>query len=150
MECQKSLKEGGEEMTTVTLNKTFEIWENLDRELHRLLKPIKTEAEYEAAIDAFEALMERIHNNPNSSLVTLYQLLAEHIHTYEQEIPIPGSSPQEVLKFLMQQHHLRQEDLKDIGSQGVISELLLGRRRINIRQAKLLAQRFRVNPAVFI
>jgi len=50
----------------------------------------------------------------------------------------------------MDEHGLKQKDLSEIGSQGVVSELLSGKREINARQAKLLGQRFHVSPAVFL
>ncbi|WP_167338422.1 helix-turn-helix domain-containing protein [Paraburkholderia oxyphila] len=49
----------------------------------------------------------------------------------------------------MNQHNLKQSDLPEIGSQGVISEILNGKRELNTRQIGLLAQRFRISPAVF-
>jgi len=50
----------------------------------------------------------------------------------------------------MQEHRLRQSDLPEIGSQGVVSEVLAGKRELNARQIKRLAKRFGVSPAVFI
>lgn len=51
----------------------------------------------------------------------------------------------------MDQHELKQANLaQDIGSQSVVSEILNGRRQINARQAKALAQRFGVSSSVFI
>ena len=64
---------------------------------------------------------------------------------------IETASPQEVLKFLMDQHELKQSDLrKEIGTQGVVSEILSGSRKINVRQAKALGKRFGVSPVVFL
>jgi HTH-type transcriptional regulator/antitoxin HigA len=54
------------------------------------------------------------------------------------------------LKFLMKAHHLSQSDLPEIASQGVLSEILRGKRTLNLRQTKLLAKRFGVAPATFI
>jgi len=45
---------------------------------------------------------------------------------------------------------VKQADLKEIGSQGVVSEILNGKRSLNVRQIKLLAERFSVSPATFI
>ena len=56
----------------------------------------------------------------------------------------------EALAFLMQRHGLRQSDLPEVGTQGVVSELLSGKRSINLRQAKLLAARFGVGLAFFV
>ncbi|MDA3897027.1 MAG: helix-turn-helix domain-containing protein [Desulfobacteraceae bacterium] len=50
----------------------------------------------------------------------------------------------------MEEHGMKQSDLHEIGSQGVISEILSGKRQINIRQIKILSKRFKVSPAVFI
>ena len=38
----------------------------------------------------------------------------------------------------------------EIGSQGVVSEVLTGKRELNARQIKRLAKRFNVSPAVFV
>jgi HTH-type transcriptional regulator / antitoxin HigA len=54
------------------------------------------------------------------------------------------------LAFLMEEYRLRQVDLPEIGSQGVVSEMLNVRRQLNVRQIRLLAKRFNVTPAVFI
>jgi HTH-type transcriptional regulator / antitoxin HigA len=51
----------------------------------------------------------------------------------------------------MEQHGLKQVDLKaELGSQGVVSEILNGKREINARQARALARRFGVMPMAFI
>jgi HTH-type transcriptional regulator/antitoxin HigA len=49
----------------------------------------------------------------------------------------------------MNEHGLRQSDLPEIGSQGVVSEILSGKRELNTRQIRVLAARFSVSPAVF-
>ena len=45
---------------------------------------------------------------------------------------------------------MNQRDLKEIGSQGVISEILNGKRKLNLRQIVELSKRFAVSPSVFI
>jgi HTH-type transcriptional regulator/antitoxin HigA len=50
----------------------------------------------------------------------------------------------------MLDHNLKQTDLTEIGSQGVVSEILNGKRELNIRQIKLLSKRFSASPSVFI
>jgi Helix-turn-helix len=63
---------------------------------------------------------------------------------------IPEATGPEVLRSLMGAHGLTQSDLPEIGSQGVVSEILSGERELNIRQIRRLAKRFGVSPAVFI
>ena len=56
----------------------------------------------------------------------------------------------DVLRFLMDEHGLSQSDLPEVGSQGVVSDILRGKRELNVRQIRALAKRFQVSPAVFI
>jgi len=44
----------------------------------------------------------------------------------------------------MEQHGLRQCDLPEVGAQSVVSAVLAGKRSLNLRQARALAQRFQV------
>jgi HTH-type transcriptional regulator/antitoxin HigA len=50
----------------------------------------------------------------------------------------------------MEDHGLSQSDLPEVGSQGVVSEILSGKRDLNVRQIARLAARFGVSPAVFL
>ena len=56
----------------------------------------------------------------------------------------------EVLCFFMERDNLRQQDLPEIGNQAKVSEILSGRRAINLRQAKALSKRFNVDVALFL
>jgi HTH-type transcriptional regulator/antitoxin HigA len=47
-------------------------------------------------------------------------------------------------------NELCQSDLPEIGSQGVVSEILNGKRELNVQQIREMARRFHVPPAVFI
>ena len=55
-----------------------------------------------------------------------------------------------MLRFFMEEHDLTQGHLPEAGSQGVVSEILNGRRELNVRQIRAFAGRFHVSPAVFI
>ncbi|PIW64064.1 MAG: transcriptional regulator, partial [Candidatus Omnitrophica bacterium CG12_big_fil_rev_8_21_14_0_65_50_5] len=79
------------------------------------------------------------------------EALGVMIENYESEhFPVSGASGIDALKYLMDEHGLKQDDLSEIGSQGVVSEILHGRRTLNTRQIRDLAKRFGVSPAVFI
>jgi antitoxin component HigA of HigAB toxin-antitoxin module len=67
-----------------------------------------------------------------------------------QNIPEVEGNPSDTLKTLMEEHNLKQSNLPEIGSQGVISEILSGKLQLNVRQIKLLSKRFNVSPAVFM
>lgn len=56
-----------------------------------------------------------------------------------------------MLRFLMHQHGLTQADLADeLGSQGIVSEVLNGKRELNLRQMRALAGRFSVPVASYV
>ena len=62
---------------------------------------------------------------------------------------MPDCSGIDVLSYLMEEHSLSQSDLPEVGSQGVVSEILNGKRKLNVRQIEALAKRFKVSPATF-
>jgi HTH-type transcriptional regulator/antitoxin HigA len=50
----------------------------------------------------------------------------------------------------MEEYGLKQKDLTEIGSPGVISEVMSGKRELNKRQINALSARFQCSPAVFM
>ena len=113
-------------------------------------KVIASERENEAAI----ALAQKLEHLPNqtSEQEALLDLLVMLIEKYEDTAyPIPVSSPREVLLHLMEAKGCIQEDLVGvIGSRGVVSEVVNGKRGISIAQAKSLADYFGVDAGLFI
>ncbi len=126
--------------------KTFKNPESL-----RPFLAIRSEREYELAVDHLNALTDVIGDDPKNPLYRLIETLSILIEAYDQEHHgLPEASAVEVIRFLMEQHGLTQRDLPEIGSQGVVSEILAGRRSLNIRQIQSLAARFNVDPGVFL
>ncbi len=82
----------------------------------------------------------------------LLELLVQLIESYEDEhYPMPESSPDEILRFLMTERDLKQKDLLPIfGSSGIASEVINGKRSISKAQAKKLAEYFKVSVELFI
>lgn len=115
------------------------------------LLSIRNKREYNAAIKRLNELLDEIGDNENHPLYSLLDTLGTLIHAYEEEhYPIPDATGTEVLRFLMDEHGLTQSDMPEVGSQGVISEILNGKRELNVRQIRSLAQRFGVSSAVFV
>lgn len=109
-----------------------------------------TNDQYENAVKMLDELIDKIGETENHPLASLMETLGTLIECYEtQHFPEPASDPLGVLKFLMDEHGLKQGDLSEIGSQGVVSEILNGKRELNVRQIKKLSNRFNVSPAVF-
>jgi HTH-type transcriptional regulator / antitoxin HigA len=74
------------------------------------------------------------------------------IELYESEhYPITQSKPHEILQHILESSGIRQADLVGwLGSSGVVSEIVNGKRAISKTQAKLLGERFKVSPSLFI
>ena len=115
------------------------------------LGTLRTKKDYVRATDMLDAILDEIGEDEKHSLAELAEALGVFVEKYEAEhVRAPEAKPVTVLKFLMREHGLRQADLPEIGSQGVVSEVLAGRRELNARQIKRLAKRFGVSPAVFV
>ncbi|MGD8295870.1 MAG: helix-turn-helix domain-containing protein [Desulfobacterales bacterium] len=112
------------------------------------LKIIKNEREYQLALKSLEAVFDETRGNLAEYAETL-TVLIDH---YESEnFPMKESSGIEVLKFLMTQNVLKQKDLVGIvGSKSTVSEILNGKRPLNLQHIKSLAEKFNVKPATFI
>jgi len=111
-----------------------------------------TEAEYKDLIETIDNLLNKIdgdHSHPLCGMLDLLVILAKN---YEDEnCVINDADPIDVLKYLMEEHCLTQADFKnELGSQGVVSEILHGIRKLNARQIEKLSKRFSVSPAVFM
>ena len=112
---------------------------------------IRNERQYNVAIERLNELLDEIGDNEKHPLYSLLDTLGTLAHAYEAEhYPIPDSTGAEILRFLMDEHGLTQSDPPEIGSQGVVSEILSGKRELNVRQIRSLAQRFGVSSAVFV
>ena len=89
---------------------------------------------------------------PKQNVVNFIMPINNYIFLSYEEAHRPASHMKgiDALTFLMEAHHLSQSDLSEIGSQGVVSEILHGKRKLNLRQIKLLAKKFHVEASTFI
>lgn len=113
-------------------------------------KVIATEEENDAAIALAQELEHRPNRTPEED--ALLELLVTLIEKFEEEhYPIPQGTPHAALLHLMEARDLKQEALVGmIGSRGVVSEIINGKRSISKTQAKVLAEFFKVDVSLFI
>ena len=115
--------------------------------LHR----IRSEAEYNQAIESLNMLLDNGGADEGHRLADLVHILGELIEDYEEaNLPPPAARGVDALRFLMDQHNLRQSDLPEIGTQGVVSEMLSGRRELRTSHIRFLSERFGVPGDVFL
>jgi HTH-type transcriptional regulator/antitoxin HigA len=115
------------------------------------LRPVTNEEEYAKAVSALNQLLDVGAADEDHPLAGLVNAVGALIAIYEDlHNPPEKVAPAAVLRLLMDQHELSQSDLPEVGTQGVVSEVLSGKRDLNVRQIKLLSGRFNVPASVFL
>ena len=129
-------------------NDAVSAWSRLTKEIP--LSRIHSKRQYDLVVRAMEYLADVVDDNPKHPLVGLLEILEVLVEDYDRiHHQIPLVSSVDLLRNLMAEHGLRQTDLSEIGSQGVISEILAGKRRLNRRHTTLLAKRFSLPERLF-
>lgn len=124
-----------------------EVWPNIKS----IFSVPHSESEYQKLVDILDNMIDEVGENETHELASLMETIGRLIENYEEQcFAIKKNKPIENLKYLMSEHNLKQSDLKEIGSQGVVSEILTGKRILNIEQIKKISSRFHVSPVVFI
>jgi HTH-type transcriptional regulator/antitoxin HigA len=112
---------------------------------------ILNEQDYDRLVEQMNGLIDEVGTDETHPMYEFLDTMGTIIQAYEEaHFPMPETSGTAVLQYLMEEHGLRQSDLPEIGSQGVVSEILNGKRELNVRQIRQLAGRFGVSAAVFV
>lgn len=115
------------------------------------IAPIRDAAHYARMSKILEALLDETDGDEAHPAMALVDIVGDLIEDFEAEHHLLSETTGvQALQFLMEQHGLKQSDLPEIGSQGVVSEILTGKRELNIRQVRALGERFGVSAATFI
>lgn len=122
------------------------------RHIAPILARPANDADLEQKIAHLDALLDVGAEQEDHPLSGLVAILSDQIERYESErfAGYSKATGLDALKFMMAEHSLTQADLREIGTQGVVSEILAGKRTLNLRQAKALAKRFHVGLEVFV
>lgn len=112
---------------------------------------VHNEEDYAQACATIDVLLDEVGDDENHPLADVLDFLSDQVKAFEDEnFIVPEAEPKEVLRFLMDQHSLKQDELNDIAPQGRISDILAGKRSISKEIAKGLAKRFHVRADVFL
>jgi HTH-type transcriptional regulator/antitoxin HigA len=113
-------------------------------------KVIRTEKENEAYTEILYEL-DRRSKTLTPAEKELAQLLTLLIEDFEEgQYQLPRAKPLEVLRFLTDEHGLKQRDLVGVfGTPSIVSEVLSGKRELNKDHIKRLSERFHVSPELF-
>ncbi|MFZ0134038.1 MAG: transcriptional regulator [Desulfobacterales bacterium] len=134
-------------MMTTDLKEITKVWPDIQP----IFSVPHNEKDYLKLTNFLDRLIDEVGNDENHPLASLMETIGTLIETYEsRHVREKEGHAIDALNALMEGYGLKQSDLSEIGSQGVVSEILSGKRRLNVRQIKILSNRFRVSPAVFI
>jgi HTH-type transcriptional regulator/antitoxin HigA len=113
------------------------------------MKPIRSEADYDAALAEVAALWGAPGNTPEGDRL---DVLATLIDVYEaRHYPIDPPDPIEAIKFRMEQQGLTRKDLEDIiGTRTRIAEVLNRKRSLSIGMIRRLHDRLGISAEILI
>ena len=116
-----------------------------------MLKPIKTETDYENALERAGALMQK-DIKEGSKLSDELEVLSILIEAYEKEhYPIAPPHPVEAIRFRLEQSDINEKDLdKILGGRSRKSEILSGKRKLSLNMIRTLHKELHIPAETLI
>ena len=133
------------------INKIEPVWQSFKNTTN--IKVPHSEKEYDNLVVIMNNLLDIIGNNQSHPLFDLLELAGQLVEDFENKnIKIEDATPIQCLKYLMEENNINQIELaKELNiTQPTISRILTGERKISIKQAKALSNKFNVGLEVFI
>ena len=113
------------------------------------IKPIKTELEYQHALERLEVIFDAKIGTPESDEADILGLLIDEFET--KHYPIEAPDPIEAIKIRMAEMHLRQVDLiNEIGGKSRVSEILNRKRKLTLEMIRNLAAKLNLSAGLLI
>ena len=113
------------------------------------IHPIKTEADYEAALKKIEALFEAEPGSPRGDELEVLVTLVEAYE--ERHFAIPAPDPIEAVKYFMESRGLTRKDLETyIGNRARVSEILNRKRPLTLRMIQRLHSELGIPAEVLV
>jgi HTH-type transcriptional regulator/antitoxin HigA len=114
-------------------------------------EPFCSNGKYEKSVKLLNMLLDAGGAEEGSPygamIIAMGEVIADYEDLNKQHLDV---TPIKMLRFLMQQHQLTESDIPEIGSEFTVTEILCGKRELNVLQIKDLAERFHVPTVVFI
>jgi HTH-type transcriptional regulator / antitoxin HigA len=113
------------------------------------IKPIRTEKDYDKALERLEIIFDAPINSIEGDEAEILSLLIEN---YENnEYPIEAPDPIEAIKIRMDELNLKQKDLIGlIGGKSRVSEILNRKKRLTVDMIRELEQKLNISASVLV
>lgn len=113
------------------------------------LKPIKTEEEYNKALERLEEIFDSIPGTSEGDELEILGILIENYENNTFSIDFPD--PIEAIKFRMEQLNYTQNDLGEIiGLKSRASEILNKKRKLSLNMIRKLSKSLNISSDVLI
>ncbi len=115
-----------------------------------MLKPIKSNRQYESSLARIYALMQKdLKATAESDELEVLSILVKQ---YEREhYPVPKPTPLEAIKFRLEQMGMSEAELSEIlGHRSRKSEILSGKRKLNLGMIRKLSEQLNIPADVLI
>jgi len=110
---------------------------------------IKTEKEYDEALERLSEIFDAKENSKKGQEAELLVLLIENYEDKNYAIETPD--PIVAVRIRMEELELKQKDLIGVvGSKGIVSEVLNRKRRLTVKMIRNLSERLKITPNVLI
>lgn len=113
------------------------------------LKPIKSEQDYQNALERLEIIFDAAPNSPEGDEAEILSMLIEN---YENQFyPIEAPDPIEAIKIRMEEMNLKQKDLIGvIGGKSRVSEVLNKKKKLTVEMIRELEQILHISASVLV
>lgn len=112
-------------------------------------KLIKTDTDYQLALERFELLFDAPIGTPSSDEADILALLIDEFEN--KNYPINAPDPIEAIKIRMEEMQLKQIDLVEaIGGKSRVSEILNRKRKLTVEMIRNLTTRLNLSPTTLI
>ena len=113
------------------------------------IKPIKSEKDYEKALERLEVIFDAPINSKEGDEA---EILSMMIDNYENEHhPIEAPDPIEAIKIRMEEMNLKQKDLVGvIGGKSRVSEILNKKKRLTVDMIRELERILHISASVLV
>ena len=113
------------------------------------MKLIKTEKDYDKALNRMEEIFDAVPNSPQEEEAELLALLIEDYE--EQHYAIASPDPIVAIRIRMEEMQLKQKDLVGIiGTKSIVSEVLNKKRKLTVNMIRSLSEKLKIAVNVLI
>ena len=113
------------------------------------LKPIKTEKDYQNALDRLEVIFDAPADSREGDEAEILSMMIENFEN--EHYPIASPDPIEAIKIRMEELNLRQKDLVGvIGGKSRVSEVLNRKKKLTVDMIRELERLLQISASVLV